>query len=358
MSSWLLCAIACGPAPLGEASHGETSDASTDESSEASASVEAEATGEESESDASEDTGPVPDMGAEEAHCCGCLCVDASWSCSEDNCQNESGEAIELEAEAGFFELAGGDYWVNGEPSRAGHARVWYSFAPAQQDPQDKPLIVLFNGGPGSATASLLAYNVGPYTMDEALTGDEMLLPTAEPWTQFANLLFIDAPNTGFSYSRALEGGEQPLGGHRPRARCRPGLAGPAAFLTRHPQLQDGPVILAGESYAGVRVPADARIPLRPRLARRGGLPRLRASGRDRRLLVVGLSRGGGVAGRAGRHSLPSPDPDSGPGGRLCADEPAPCPAILRVVSRGATCISAMSPMASPSTASTTRRPG
>jgi hypothetical protein len=245
----LLCtALACGPVQSGGAEGGEESGGEASETFVSPAESESE-----SES-GTEETGALPDLGSPEPYCCGCLCVDAGWSCSEDNCQNDVGEALALESEAGFFEIPGGDYVVNGQPASAGHARVWYSFAPAEQDPEDKPLIVLFNGGPGSATASLLVYNIGPYTMDPSLTGDQTLVPTVAPWTEFANLLFIDAPNTGFSYARALEGGEQPSVGIDREHDAGVVLRALLRFLVRHPQLGDGPVILAGESYAGVRV--------------------------------------------------------------------------------------------------------
>ena len=254
--SLLLCtALACGTqsSAAGELDDGSGEEAG-DDTNATEASESATGSGSESESGTDQTSGPSPDLGAPDPHCCGCLCVDSTWSCSDDNCQDEDGHALALEAEAGFFEISGGEYVVNAQPNQSGHARVWYSFVPALETPESKPLIVLFNGGPGSATASLLVYNLGPWTMDEALTGGEGLEATQQPWTEFANLLFIDAPNTGFSYTRALDGGVRPSVGIDRQHDAGVVLRALLAFLRHHPQLAESEVILTGESYAGVRV--------------------------------------------------------------------------------------------------------
>ncbi len=72
----------------------------------------------------------------------------------------------------------------------------------------DRPLIIAFNGGPGSASVWLHLGALGPY---RAAMEDEGFLPAppyrlepnAETWLDFADLLFIDPVGTG--YSRALD---------------------------------------------------------------------------------------------------------------------------------------------------------
>ncbi len=67
-------------------------------------------------------------------------------------------------------------------------------------DPEQKPLAVFFNGGPGSATSvGLLTYGTARQTLNGF---DASAAPTvnAASWTSFANVLYIDERQTGFSY--------------------------------------------------------------------------------------------------------------------------------------------------------------
>lgn len=54
-------------------------------------------------------------------------------------------------------------------------SRLFYSFQPTQSaDDKPKPLLVFFNGGPGSATSTcLLSYGTGPFTIGHPGTGDD-----------------------------------------------------------------------------------------------------------------------------------------------------------------------------------------
>jgi pimeloyl-ACP methyl ester carboxylesterase len=186
--------------------------------------------------------------------CCGCLCRDPSWSCSTDTCVDPSGQAVSIATEAGFFELSGGEYVSEGETRVSPIHRIWYAFQPASSSPEDKPLAVFFNGGPGSATSSFLfSDNISSFTLDPGATGSAQVAANPNSWTRFANLLFIDPPACGFSYPIALDGGDKPS--------IRIDLDRDAAsvvraivrFLDRHAVLQGNPVILVGESYGGTR---------------------------------------------------------------------------------------------------------
>ena len=165
----------------------------------------------------------------------------------------EDGKAVGLDPEAGFLQVDGGSYSINGQQAQVGHARVWYSFHPAEDEPADKPLLVFFNGGPGSSTAPLFSYNTGPSTLDQEVTGGDPIGDTVEPWSRFGNLLYIDAPNTGFSYSHALDGGVQPPVVIDPDRDAAAFIKVVIRFLARHPELQDNHVVIVGESYGGVR---------------------------------------------------------------------------------------------------------
>jgi pimeloyl-ACP methyl ester carboxylesterase len=157
-------------------------------------------------------------------------------------------------AEAGFFELAGGDYVSEGQARVSPGQRIWYSFQPATTTPESKPLAVFFNGGPGSATSAyLFSFNTGPWTLDPAATGSRPIVANPNNWAQFANLLYVDAPGTGFSYPISLDGGAQPSVGIDLDRDAAAVIRVVIRFLDRHIPLQSNPVILVGESYGGTR---------------------------------------------------------------------------------------------------------
>ncbi|HEY5284540.1 MAG TPA: hypothetical protein VIM14_17245 [Polyangia bacterium] len=197
---------------------------------------------------------PDGSIEARDGSCCGCLCRDPSWSCSVDTCIDPSGQALTTAAEAGFFELPGGEYVSEGETRVSPIHRIWYSFQPASFSPEDKPLAVFFNGGPGSATSSFLfSDNTSAFTLDPGATGSAQIAANPNSWTRFANLLFIDPPACGFSYPIALDSGDKPsiqIDLDRDAASVVRVIV---RFLDRHAALQRNPVILVGESYGGTR---------------------------------------------------------------------------------------------------------
>jgi choice-of-anchor A domain-containing protein len=190
----------------------------------------------------------------------GCLGLDSSWSCSNDTVLDYAPApapptAPILASEAGFLEIDGGSYTAENKPRTSPTHRIWYSFQPAWYTPKSKPLAVLFNGGPGSSTSAMMfSFNTGPMTLDPepAVTHDQKITSNPNSWTRFANLLYIDAPGTGFSYPLPYGTGPQDLGTDMDRD-AGLFLRVVVRFLTRHPALLDNRVVLVGESYGGTR---------------------------------------------------------------------------------------------------------
>jgi hypothetical protein len=192
--------------------------------------------------------------GGASGSCCGCLCRDPSWSCSADTCVDPSDHAIGLGPEAGFFEIDGGSYVAESQARTSPTHRIWYSFQPATATPESKPLAVFFNGGPGTSTSAyLFAFNTAPWTLDPAAVGAQEIVADPTSWASFANLLYIDAPGTGFSYPLALADGTQPSVGIDLDRDAADVIRVVVRFLDRHPALQSGPVVIVGESYGGTR---------------------------------------------------------------------------------------------------------
>lgn len=185
--------------------------------------------------------------------CCGCLCGDPAWSCSQETCFDDSGVAIALVNEAGFIELAGAD--ASSEYTTAIHrprARVWYTFQPADEDPESKPLVIFMNGVGGAALA-LTAFNTGRYTYDPRYTDGELIAENAFRWTSFANIMYIDQPGAGYSYHLPRADGSTPTYQWDAFADGADYLRFLFRFLARHPQLADSRIVLAGESGGGLK---------------------------------------------------------------------------------------------------------
>ncbi len=187
---------------------------------------------------------------------CACVVAAAALGCGPDESTGPGGAGTggaggaEPRAEAGFIEVPPAT--VVGPPYAA---RVFYSFQPAEAGAEDAPLLLFFNGGPGAATSgTLMVYGTGPFTLDPDASLGAKPAPNPEPYTRFANLLFVDERQAGFSYGVA------------PIADCLEGPAGyveDAAdylfalleFLDGRPELVGRRVVLVGESYGGTRAP-------------------------------------------------------------------------------------------------------
>jgi hypothetical protein len=152
-------------------------------------------------------------------------------------------------SEAGHLEVPAG---VTGPLSRA---RMFYSFRPAEVKPEDAPILVLFNGGPGWATTNtLLPYGTGPQTMVASPNADGTAHANPASWTRFANLLYLDERLAGFSYALDSAG----CSANAQESDVYMADAGDFVhalldFLDAHEALRDNPVVITGESYGGTR---------------------------------------------------------------------------------------------------------
>jgi carboxypeptidase C (cathepsin A) len=125
-------------------------------------------------------------------------------------------------------------------------------------DARSRPVTFLFNGGPGAASAWLQFGDAGPWRL--AMNGDAAsssappeLLPNAETWLDFTDLVFIDPVSTG--YSRFVTTSEDV----RKRFFSVGGDVDSLALMIRrwlekHDRLLS-PKFVAGESYGGIRGP-------------------------------------------------------------------------------------------------------
>jgi carboxypeptidase C (cathepsin A) len=161
------------------------------------------------------------------------------------------GGSLAFTATAGSIRLFDG----KGEPQ----ADIAYtSYQLDGVDPASRPVTFLFNGGPGAASAYLQLGAAGPWRL--AIDGDAAipsalpdLLPNAETWLDFTDLVFIDPVGTG--YSRFVATGDDV----RKRFFSIDGDVTSISLTIRRWLEKSGrllsPKFVAGESYGGIRGP-------------------------------------------------------------------------------------------------------
>src|SRR3954471_7326836 len=129
-------------------------------------------------------------------------------------------------------------------------------------DRTTRPVTFLFNGGPGASSAWLQFGDAGPWRV--SITGEGAvssatpdLLPNAETWLDFTDLLLIDPVGTG--YSRFVASGDDA----RKRFYSVDGdVSAIALVIRRWLEKYDrllSPKFVAGESYGGIRGPKIVR---------------------------------------------------------------------------------------------------
>ncbi|MGC4066156.1 MAG: hypothetical protein QM784_16235 [Polyangiaceae bacterium] len=170
------------------------------------------------------------------------------------------------EIDCGFLDVASADYAtkdvVTGAvvSATASSAKLFYSFVPAQQSPRSAPLFVFFNGGPASATMGMLrAFGTGPMSLDVS-TSDAEPVPNPNNWATLGNLLYIDARQSGFSYSTIQNATDETAREDEFTGRNFNVYVDAADFVRAllrffelEPALRNNPVVVVGESYGGIR---------------------------------------------------------------------------------------------------------
>jgi carboxypeptidase C (cathepsin A) len=123
-----------------------------------------------------------------------------------------------------------------------------------------RPVTFLFNGGPGAASAYLDIGAVGPWRVpldNVSPSATPALVPNAETWLDFTDLVFIDPVSTG--YSHIVAGGDN----IRRHLLSVDGDAEMLAVVIRkwieRNGRQGSVKFVVGESYGGFRVPKVAR---------------------------------------------------------------------------------------------------
>lgn len=147
-----------------------------------------------------------------------------------------------LDYDPGFKQFAG-YLTVNGDHGR----RIFYWYVESQGDPDEDPLVLWTNGGPGCSGLVGFGTEHGPYYISHRGT----LTPNPYSWNKIANMLYIEQPaGVGFSYS---ETASDYTTGDKQAAIDNYQLI--LEFLVRFPERQGNRFFISSESYGGHYMP-------------------------------------------------------------------------------------------------------
>lgn len=125
-------------------------------------------------------------------------------------------------------------------------------FFEARNSPEDAPVVLWLNGGPGCSSSTGLLFELGPCRI-----ADDGTATTSNPysWNTNANIIFLDQPvDVGYSY---VEDGStvntSPVAGKDVYAFLE-------LFFSRFPEYASLPFHLAAESYGGTYAPNIASV--------------------------------------------------------------------------------------------------
>jgi len=154
-------------------------------------------------------------------------------------------------ARAGFLDLAPRTVRLNERSlSLEATSKIFYDFRPAEQGAATRPTIVLFNG---FAADVVRAFGTGP----NSVQADGRVAENPDSLTRFANLLYLEPRQAGFSYDlldgRAMSASDCSQDVFNEYVDAADVLLAALQFMNGHSELK-GPVYWLGESYAGVRI--------------------------------------------------------------------------------------------------------
>ncbi|MCK5808089.1 hypothetical protein KAH37_03775 [bacterium] len=181
----------------------------------------------------------------------------------DETSDDDNDSSLSIVAKAGFIEIASHSYILDENSMESDKARIWYSFHPAESEPESKPIFVFFNGGPGAATALLFTYNTAPYTADQTIAAPAAIAKNPTSFTEMGSTIHIDARQTGFSYGMVSNPTSEKERSDYYRPDNFNAYVDAADFirtilrlLQTMPELENNQIVLVGESYGGIRATA------------------------------------------------------------------------------------------------------
>jgi carboxypeptidase C (cathepsin A) len=163
-------------------------------------------------------------------------------------------QSVDLPGKTLRFKATAGSLPVNNEDGKVQAEIAFVAYL--QPDVPGRPVTFVFNGGPGAASAYLNIGALGPWRLPlEGITPSSptTLVPNAETWLDFTDLVFVDPVGAGYSRFVAADGDV------RKRIWSVDGdIEALAVFMRRWIEKngrQAAPKFITGESYGGFRAP-------------------------------------------------------------------------------------------------------
>ncbi|KAG5210383.1 hypothetical protein JEQ12_015577 [Ovis aries] len=130
------------------------------------------------------------------------------------------------------------------------NSNIFFWFFPAKVEPENAPVVLWLQGGPGGSSMFGLFVEHGPYIVSKNMT----LFARDFPWTTTFSMLYVDNPvGTGFSFTDHVHGyaiDEDDVAQNLYSALIQ--------FFELFSDYRDNDFYVTGESYAGKYVPAIA----------------------------------------------------------------------------------------------------
>ncbi|KAF5406238.1 Carboxypeptidase [Paragonimus heterotremus] len=127
--------------------------------------------------------------------------------------------------------------------------QLHYWFIEATEEPDEAPLVLWLNGGPGCSSMEGLLEENGPFIVQPGQT----LIPNPYSWNNFANILYLETP-AGVGFSFAKDGNVTTNDDLTSLNNYHALLS----FFEKFPAYKNRDFFIFGESYAGVYVPTLA----------------------------------------------------------------------------------------------------
>ncbi|GMT33518.1 hypothetical protein PFISCL1PPCAC_24815, partial [Pristionchus fissidentatus] len=133
------------------------------------------------------------------------------------------------------------------DPTPANYLHYW--LIEADDKPDDKPLILWLNGGPGCSSLNGLMQELGPFLNNR---DGETLYENVFSWHKVANLLFLETPrDVGYSF-RSNEAADSDPDLYNDDLTADDNVKALVKFFDCHVKYRNRPFFLMGESYGGV----------------------------------------------------------------------------------------------------------
>lgn len=167
--------------------------------------------------------------------------------------------ALELPGRILRFTATAGAIRLNTDKGAPRADIAFIAYQMEEADPRTRKVTFVLNGGPGFASGWLNVGAIGPWRIPFAggPSASPTLLPNAETWLDFTDLVFIDPADTGFS---RILGNEEEV---RKQLFSVEGdirsIAETIRLWLDRAQRNTSPKYLLGESYGGFRGPRLAR---------------------------------------------------------------------------------------------------